>query len=135
MSIIVPVMKMPGNNLEALGKNISNFRENAGFLTQTAFAEAVGATQATVSAWEAGKIDIPYSTICRIAEILKVSPAALSDSSVPITESPEKLRLLCITAILNANPSQLDIIFTQIKSTYPDLIESTANKPKRRASR
>jgi transcriptional regulator with XRE-family HTH domain len=85
--------------LERLGKAIADARKSAG-LNQTAFASAVGVSQAAVSDWESGQIDIPYSTLCRIAEKLQTSPAALTDQSVPVADSLDGRRLALIQKIL-----------------------------------
>ncbi len=90
------------NDLERLGKNISRNRERKG-LTQVEFAAAVGVKQGTISAWEKGKIDIPYTTLCRIAEKLGTSPASLADPDVAAAGSYDRRKLLLVEAILRAS--------------------------------
>lgn len=118
------------NPLEILGRNISSHRERAGFRTQAAFGEAVGVKQATVSAWEAGRIDIPYSTLCRIAEKLNTSPASLADPSVPVTASLDSKRLEAIRAILSDDDA-LDAAFAAIEGVIRTGASGAANKKRK----
>lgn len=103
------------NPLETLGINIARQRERSGYSTQTAFADVVGVKQATVSAWEAGKVDIPYSTLYRIAEKLKTSPAALVDPSVPISGSSQLDQLEAIKLVLGLQGDHLGLALERLR--------------------
>ena len=119
------------NPLEMLGKNIARARERAGFKNQTDFANEVGVTQATVSAWEAGKIDIPYATLYRIAEKTKTSAAALSDPNIPIPkESIEALQLAAINGIFRLDRESLETVLDVLQAQ----LDSISKKSQRRAT-
>lgn len=116
-------------SLETLGKNIAARRVQLE-LTQSEFAVEMSVEQGTVSAWEKGRIDIPYSRLCQIAEKLKTSPAALSDPSIPV-EDINKKRLDAITAIIGAEAVEFEAILHSLEP----LLESGLKQAKRRTPR
>lgn len=100
-------------SLETLGKNIAA-RRGALEMTQAQFAAEMEVEQGTVSAWEKGRIDIPYSRLCKIAEKLKTSPAALSDPSVPVVDINKK-RLDAISAIIGSDPIEFEALLHSLE--------------------
>lgn len=92
------------NPLEVLGENISKERKRAG-LSQQKLADALEVEQGTVSAWERGRIDIPYLTLYRIAGALKTSPATLADPNIPAKKSIEGEKLEAMRLVLAATDS------------------------------
>ncbi len=58
--------------LEKLGKNLKEARENAGF-TQKALAEIIGISSAVLSKYENGELSPDKDVLIRISEVLGVS--------------------------------------------------------------
>lgn len=98
--------------LKKLGNAIEAARRKRG-LSQKQFAELLKVTQSTTSHWEHGNIDVPYSTLCRIAAALEVSPAELADAQVPTPQNNINTeRLDAIGLALTADPRVLEIFRT-----------------------
>lgn len=64
---------------ELLGSRIRKYRE-AENITQERFASMVGTAQSYLSDIEAGRINVGFDLLCRIAEGLDVSLGALGDT-------------------------------------------------------
>lgn len=64
---------------ELLGSRIRNYRE-AENITQARFASMVGTAQSYLSDIEAGRINVGFDLLCRIADGLDVSLGALGDT-------------------------------------------------------
>lgn len=62
--------------------NIKKFREQAG-LTQKALGALIGKGESAIQGYEAGKTDIPLSSLAAIAEALKVRLGELADGKEP----------------------------------------------------
>lgn len=52
---------------------LRELRENAGYKSQQAFADAFGVAQSTVGGWEAGKREPNYATTLKLANFFQVS--------------------------------------------------------------
>ena len=63
---------------ELLGSRIRKYRE-AENITQERFADMVGTAQSYLSDIEAGRVNVGFDLLCRIAEGLDVSLGALGD--------------------------------------------------------
>jgi len=61
---------------KVLGANLRNLRQSRGY-SQLKFAEAVGATQAAISAWELGSREPELGTVFQIARSFKVPVSSL----------------------------------------------------------
>ena len=64
--------------LVAFGKRLRAARKAAG-LTQSELAERASIHRVSVARFEAGKVDPSFTTVVRLAEVIGISPAALSD--------------------------------------------------------
>lgn len=74
--------------LEELGERIKRLRKEHG-MSQTALAEAIGATQGAVSQWEMGAMEPKSRQITRLAEALHVS----ADYLLGRTQIPDIYRI------------------------------------------
>jgi transcriptional regulator with XRE-family HTH domain len=61
-----------------LGKRLKTLREDKNF-SQEYLADELNISQPAYSKWEKGQTDIPYSGLCKIAEIYKISISELTE--------------------------------------------------------
>lgn len=70
---------------------LRELRENAGYKSQQAFADAFGVAQSTVGGWEAGKREPNYATTLKLANFFHVSvDYLLGQSDHPNTPTAQK---------------------------------------------
>ena len=69
---LTPAVTMCAPGTKSLGTRIRTLRE-AGGLTQTDLAVALGLSKATVSAWETGSSNLKLQTFLRILDVLGVA--------------------------------------------------------------
>ena len=93
--------------IEQVGEAIRFAREKLG-LTQIEFAKRLGASQGTISQWERGDIDIPYSTLCRIADALEIPVAKLCDRNARTSErSLAEMRIEGVKKVISGSKDDL----------------------------
>lgn len=76
---------------ELLGSRIRKYRE-AENITQKRFASMVGTAQSYLSDIEAGRVNIGFDLLCRIAEGLDISIGALGDPDPDRWKTPDQKR-------------------------------------------
>lgn len=112
--------------MESLGQRIKRFRK-ALKLSQAALGDRIGVSQATISQWEDGTINIPSAHLAGVATIFGIREADLMNQNAVVPgETVEQIRLACITAILNASHSELEIFM----DTFPELFEAPSDERK-----
>ncbi len=84
-----------------LGANLRNLRQSRGY-SQLKFAEAVGATQAAISAWELGTREPELGTVFQIARSFKVPVSSLLP--IETSDMDEDVTLKVIDAV-RQNPN------------------------------
>lgn len=77
----------------AIHLRLKNLREDAGFKSQYAFAEAFGVAQSTVAGWEGGKREPNYTTTIRLADFFGVSVDYLLGHQDSSAASPLKAEI------------------------------------------
>ena len=86
------------------GDNLRNLRLKRG-LTQMEFAEQLGSTQSSVTAWECGRRDPDFATVSRIAKFFGVPMQSLL-SSADVNDVPDEN----VIEFLHSNP-KLRLLF------------------------
>ena len=91
-------------------------------MSQKEFAEALGVTHSSVSAWEIGKNAIDLSRLNQMCEVLKVPlyEMIFEDKSFLKVEEDEETKNL--TEILRNRPEIKELLNLSIKSRYNDII-------------
>lgn len=68
-----------------MGERIKQYRQLKG-LTQRELAEKIGRAESSVQKYEADKVEIPQSTLFKIADVLEVSVDTLREGEVKVTD-------------------------------------------------
>jgi|SRR5665648_139284 len=102
-------------------ENIKKYRK-MNKMSQKEFAEALGVTHSSVSAWEIGKNAIDLSRLNQMCEVLKVPlyEMIFEDKSFLKVEEDEETKKL--TEILRNRPEIKELLNVSIKSRYTDIV-------------
>jgi len=102
-------------------ENIKKYRKMAK-MSQKEFAEALGVTHSSVSAWENGKNSIDLNRLNQMAQILKLPlyEIIFEDKSFLKIEEDEETKK--INEILRNRPEIKELINLSINSRYKDIV-------------